>query len=91
MTKTWRYAVLAAVAAVSLAMLTTTALAQRAHGSEPGRYQLFNGTPGLTQNIMLLDTATGQAWVTCSGDEGRVWCSMPRTTHVSAGTARSDP
>jgi hypothetical protein len=55
-----------------------------------GRYQIVNGTPELTRNIMLLDTATGQTWQICTifgpadpGNPGKSiefasWCLMSR-------------
>jgi hypothetical protein len=41
-----------------------------------GRYQVVNGTPELSKNIMLLDSATGQSWIICNGDNGAQWCRM---------------
>jgi hypothetical protein len=36
-----------------------------------GRFQIVNGTPEMTQNIMLLDTLTGDSWVICNGGGGK--------------------
>jgi hypothetical protein len=40
------------------------------------RYQIVNGTPDLTQNIMLLDTQTGKTWEVCRIDKDESWCAM---------------
>jgi len=42
-----------------------------------GRYQVVNGTPELSKNIMLLDTATGRSWILCR-DESKsdLWCTL---------------
>lgn len=54
-----------------------------------GRYQIVNGTPDQARNIMLLDTATGQSWISCIGelDGGKTtatqWCKIPRTDATS--------
>lgn len=42
-----------------------------------GRYQIVNGTPEMTRNIMLLDTQTGKTWIICTGSDGATWwCTM---------------
>ncbi len=59
-----------------------------------GRWQVVNGTPDQTQNIMLLDSTTGDTWVTCNGQDGdRVWCYVPRTqgTAVTGAPRRAVP
>jgi hypothetical protein len=38
---------------------------QPAGPQQTGRFQIVNGTPGLPQNVMMLDTWTGQSWLTC--------------------------
>lgn len=44
-----------------------------------GRYQIMNGTPELTRNIMLLDTWTGDTWIICGNKDGPTgWCVMDR-------------
>ena len=40
-----------------------------------GRFQVVNGTPELTHNIMLLDTQTGKTWIIC-GTSPTAWCAM---------------
>lgn len=46
---------------------------------DTGRFQIVNGTPDMVRNIMLLDTVTGDVWVSCSGTDGvRGWCPMPK-------------
>jgi hypothetical protein len=41
-----------------------------------GRFQIVNGTPELTHNIMLLDTQTGKTWEVCKIDKEDSWCAM---------------
>jgi hypothetical protein len=54
---------------------TTTTNTQTANG----RWQIVNGTPEMTRNIMLLDTQTGDSWINCSDSKGATnWCSMSR-------------
>jgi hypothetical protein len=46
-----------------------------------GRFQIVNGTPELTRNIKLLDTETGETWITCTDtDNASVWCHMERSS-----------
>ena len=53
-----------------------------------GRWQIVNGTPEITRNIMLLDTETGNSWVTCNGPHGETyWCVI---TKSDSTTSRSD-
>lgn len=43
------------------------------------RYQIVNGTPEMTRNIMLLDTWTGDTWIICADKTGlSAWCAMDR-------------
>ena len=57
--------------------------------SEPnGRYQIANGTPEMTRNIMLLDTQTGKTWIICEGADGTAWCAM--NTGEQAGRKAPD-
>ncbi len=54
-----------------------------------GRWQVVNGTPEMTRNIMLLDTATGDTWVVCTLEGGtQGWCFMPRTTAPSVPSTK---
>lgn len=50
----------------------------QAQSAADGRYQIVNGTPSMSRNIMLLDTAIGQSWITCENKkEGRSgWCLL---------------
>lgn len=49
-----------------------------------GRYTIINGTPDQARNIMLLDTFTGESWISCQDrTDGTGWCHMFRS---SAGT-----
>jgi hypothetical protein len=41
----------------------------RLRAAKEGRYQIVNGTPELTRNIMLLDTWTGNTWIVCEDKE----------------------
>lgn len=51
---------------------------QQRPAEQPGRYQIVNGTPQITRNIMLLDTQVGRSWVICSmRDSTSGWCPMP--------------
>lgn len=45
---------------------------------QEGRFVIVNGTPDLARNIMLLDTATGESWVSCTGRGVSGWCKQPR-------------
>ena len=50
----------------------------RRPGNDVGRYQVVNGTPQYAKNIMLLDTVTGESWISCEGDRGAtLWCKIP--------------
>lgn len=53
-----------------------------------GRYQIVNGTPDLTRNIMLLDTQTGDSWIDCDDDGRTTWCRILRS---NAPTANNQP
>jgi len=49
-----------------------------------GRFTIVNGTPDQARNIMLLDTLTGESWITCQDrTDGTGWCHMFRS---NAGT-----
>jgi hypothetical protein len=49
------------------------------------RFQIVNGTPEFTRNIMLLNAKTGEAWVIC-GDKEASWCPI-RFTGLAPATA----
>jgi hypothetical protein len=51
----------------------------RSAGQDVGRFQIVNGTPALAANIMLLDTVTGDSWVSCNSEKGMMWCAQPRS------------
>jgi hypothetical protein len=54
-------------------------------GAPPGRFQIVNGTPTMTQNIMLLDTVTGESWILCeTANRATGWCRMPRSESGSS-------
>lgn len=45
----------------------------------PGRFQIVNPTPQYLRNVMLIDTVTGESWVSCtSKDDQAGWCALPR-------------
>jgi hypothetical protein len=45
-----------------------------------GRWQIVNGTPEMSRNIMLLDTQTGDSWINCTSASGQNdWCVITRT------------
>lgn len=59
-----------------------------------GRWQIVNPTPNMVRNTMLLDTQTGQAWVTCLDDAGHVaWCGPVKRTSgtITPGSDKPDP
>lgn len=39
-----------------------------------GRYVIVNPFPQSVRNTMLLDTITGQTWITCSSGGEIAWC-----------------
>jgi hypothetical protein len=49
-----------------------------------GRYQIANGTPELSKNIMLLDTWTGETWIICGGNgvSATSWCPVLHATQA---------
>lgn len=67
------------------------ALGQAGRGGQPvvggapnGRFQIVNGTPEMTRNIMLLDTFTGDTWILCTTEGATGWCRMPRSGAAAA-------
>jgi hypothetical protein len=92
-TRTWKFVALTVVI-VSLGILV---LGQKTRAQAPqstpnrtvssqgnGRFQIVNGTPDLTRNIMLLDTETGDSWILCvTGDNSDGWCRMQRSNNSS--------
>lgn len=55
--------------------------AAQERGNQTGRFQIVNGTPQLSKNIMLIDTWTGETWQICTNKEGEdLWCKMSRST-----------
>ena len=53
--------------------------------SQAGRFQVVNGTPEITRNIMLLDSVTGEAWIYCDHQGGVPgWCYMPRSSTAAS-------
>lgn len=77
-------------------LLSTTpvlTLGQQKTSREAGRFQVVNGTPEMTRNIMLLDTTTGETWILCTDVGGSTaWCKMPRhDTPASRDDARDKP
>jgi hypothetical protein len=58
-----------------------TPAAQPAQPEIKNRFQIVNGTPELTRNIMLLDTQTGDSWQICGSNKPNEisgWCLMTR-------------
>lgn len=48
--------------------------------TEVGRFQIVNGTPQYAQNIMLVDTVSGDTWIKCASPEtGDLWCKVNRS------------
>jgi hypothetical protein len=59
--------------------------------AESGRWQIVNGTPEQASNIMLLDTQTGDSWITCfSSDGGTMWCLILKTNSSAINKAHAD-
>jgi hypothetical protein len=59
--------------------------------TENGRWQIVNGTPGLSRNIMLLDTQTGDSWITCEDSaKSTHWCWIPKSYSASSGVKPPD-
>ena len=56
--------------------------AQPPHAVNPGtvgRFQIVNGTPAMSRNVMLLDTLTGDSWQICGANKSiNEWCLMAR-------------
>src|ERR1700731_4407463 len=50
-----------------------------------GRFQIVNPSPSFRGEIRLLDTVTGESWISCSGPDGYSWCITPRTNDHTAG------
>jgi hypothetical protein len=89
-TRTWKFVALTLV----IVLLGILVLGQKTRAQAPqstpyrttvssqanGRFQIVNGTPDLTRNIMLLDTETGDSWIICTIGEnnGDAWCRMDK-------------
>jgi hypothetical protein len=77
------------VVIVCLFMARSNATQTRGTPTDPGRWQIVNGTPELARNIMLLDTETGDSWITYNDPQAGVgWCTMFKGG-VQAGKAPS--
>jgi hypothetical protein len=79
---------LLAGAVAFLLLARTDATQTRPVTSGNGRWQIVNGTPEITRNIMLLDTETGNSWVTRNGPHGETYWSV--ITKSDSTTSRSD-
>jgi hypothetical protein len=45
-----------------------------------GRWQIVHGAPTAIYRTFLLDTVTGDTWITCDVDNGQQgWCRLPRS------------
>src|SRR2546425_11565329 len=76
---------------VFLGMAADVALGQAGRGVQPivgvapnGRFQIGNGTPDMTRNIMLLDTVTGDTWILCTTEGATGWGRMARSGAAAA-------
>ena len=92
-TRTWKFVALTLV----IVLLGILVLGQKTRAQAPqsspsrvvasqgnGRFQIVNGTPDLTRNIMLLDTETGDSWIICvTTDNADGWCRMQRSNNSS--------
>lgn len=78
--------------ALCLALVSFPALADPPTPSAPrtavGRFQVVNGTPDRSGNIMLLDTVTGETWIICDYDGESRWCPMTRSTAPAKSARR---
>ncbi len=75
----------------SFAAAQSTRPTQPVVGGPNGRFQIVNATPDQTRNIMLLDTVTGDTWLTCTSDGATGWCPMSRFTGAPAATPTRKP
>jgi hypothetical protein len=85
----------ALVIVASAGLLTATLQAQTKPAPPPipapvsvaaGRWQVVNGAPEFRGMVMLLDTATGQTWISCVDTEGsNGWCRMFRSDAPAGG------
>jgi hypothetical protein len=77
------------VVIVCLFIARPNATQTRGTPTDTARRQIVNGTPEVARNIMLLDTQTGDSWITCHDSQAVVgWCMMFRGG-VQAGKASS--
>jgi hypothetical protein len=77
---TWKFVALTLAMALACGFLMgqTRSGVQTAPPLPPqqtGRFQIVNGTPTMSRNIMLLDTWTGDTWITC-GEAPTAWCPI---------------
>jgi hypothetical protein len=57
-----------------------------------GRFQIVNGTPEMTRNIMLLDSTSGESWIVCTDEGGTSgWCQMTRFKEGSHVVPKTSP
>jgi hypothetical protein len=72
-----------------LLLARTDATQTRPVTSGNGRWQIVNGTPEMTRNIMLLDTETGNSWIVCTGvgDETK-WCVIRKSEGTTGGSEK---
>jgi len=81
--------------AIITAVLVTASLAQDKAPRTPipapvtvtaGRWQVVNGAPEFRGMVMLLDTATGDTWISCvDDDKANGWCKMFRSSAPTGG------
>lgn len=64
-----------ALLALALLAAAPVAAQPKPSSSQTGRFQIVNPTPDRT-NTMLLDTQTGDVWLTCLVDGTVAWCKM---------------
>lgn len=84
-------ALIVAVGCLAMAQQPRITRAADTTKAENGRWQIVNGTPEMSRNIMLLDTQTGDSWITCADSKaGTNWCSMSRTYEQVGGVQSSE-
>ena len=80
------------VAIACLVMARPNATQTRSTITDNGRWQVVNGTPEFARNIMLLDTQTGNSWITCTDSKGVTsWCTIPRGYEQVGNSQSSSP
>jgi len=86
--KVWKLVALTVTMLSGLLLLLNQTHAEAPNRTAPpqreGRFQIVDGTPEFTKNIMLLDTETGESWIVCTDtDNTSEWCHMERSSSAA--------